>query len=99
MLCIGLFENGTEETTTCFRVRLEVHYYVITRLQELRGERPYHGFQLLREVNVVVKGLHLIAEQPHHPYVFGYQYCCVVPRETGGNCRLSSAGFAAEEVK
>lgn len=50
-------------------------------------------------MKVVVEGLHLIAKHPHHPYIFGYQYCCVFLRETVCDGRLSRAGFAAEKMK
>jgi hypothetical protein len=99
MRCICLFEYRTKETTTRLRVRLKVQYHVIARLQELRGERPDYGFKFRGEVNVVVKGLHLIAKQPHHAYVFRYQYCRVLLGENICDGRLSRASFAAHKVK
>src|SRR5688572_8826997 len=99
MRCVRLLENGTEKASTRLRVCLKVQYHVVACLQELRGERSDHSLQLRREVNIVVESLHLIAEQPHHPYVFGYQYCSVLLRETGCNRSLSSTGLAAKEMK
>src|SRR4051812_47170126 len=99
MCCVRLLENRTEKTSTRFRVCLKVQYHVVACLQNFCGERSDYSLQLRREVNVVVESLHLIAEQPHDPYVFGYQYCSVLLCESGCSRSLSSTGFAAKEMK